>query len=293
MADQPSVSSLRVEKHGKSKFTPVVGGERRKATLQAAETLPPTLAAIIPEPEVVEEESSLLPVLEQQPSAAAAATTITTIEGVAARRERRKSIQRSETRIPTSAATLINFTKSEKRVTMAHFLKDTGTGMPMAASSGPNTARKTTSSSIQTRSKQPLPPRSVSTTITPQVRIVNGEIVVDEHVATLAASITTPDYPMDVVNESGKHLTSHAFVKTIGNNRWSREETDLFYEALSMCGTDFAMISLLFPRRSREQVKGKYKVEERSNPARVALHLKKRKPLDIEWLERAQVEREF
>ena len=272
MADQPSVSSLRVEKPGKSKFAPVVGGERRKATLPTVEVLPSTPSVTIPtpEPEVVEESLLLPPVVEEQ------RPTTQTIEGVAARRERQRFVQHSETKAPTSAATLVNFTKSEKRVTMAHFLKDTGAGMPMSTSSGPNTVRKTTLIPARTRSK-PLPPRSVSTTIVPQVRIVNGEIVVDEHVATLAASASTPDYPMDVVNESGRHLTSHAFVKTIGNNRWSRDETDLFYEALSMCGTDFAMISLLFPRRSREQVKGKYKVEEKNNPGRVTLHLKKRK----------------
>lgn len=236
------------------------------------------------------------------------------IEAVSARRERKRSasitgreehfFSRVAPSPPTTAASLVNFTPSGRgRITMASFLRDGGVGQPMSSNSsgGDKTGsvvasgrsdRPMRSSQARTRGG-PSPAASVSTTVVPQVRIVNGEIVVDEEAALHQASPSTgPMYPMDVVNESGKHLTSHSFVKSIGNNRWGQDETDQFYEALSMCGTDFALISLLFPRRSREQVKGKFKVEERNNPGKVALYLKNRRPLDTAWFERARQQRE-
>ena len=185
---------------------------------------------------------------------------------------------------------------ASSRITMAHFLKDSGTGIPMSSGSGSSTRLSSApSSSTPGRSRATTPPaavmsafsstsRSVTTVLAPQVRIVNGEIVVDDEVATHITPPTTPSsdtFPMDVIYEGtsgGRHLTSHAFVRTTGNNRWKAEETEKFYRALSMCGTDFSLIAQFFPNRSREQVKGKYKIEERSNPGRVALFLKNRQP---------------
>lgn len=47
--------------------------------------------------------------------------------------------------------------------------------------------------------------------------------------------------------------------------RWSKEETQLFYEALKLCGLDFTLISDLFENKSRKQVKRKYMREEINN----------------------------
>ena len=45
--------------------------------------------------------------------------------------------------------------------------------------------------------------------------------------------------------------------------RWKKEETDLFYEYLKMCGTDFSMISKFFPNRTRKMIVNKFHCEER------------------------------
>lgn len=308
MSEQPSVPSLRVEKPGKSKFVPVVagGGERRKAALPTILPKEHQSAAVDAgaaeggHREVAAAENILDEYLDITRSRLDASGDLKTthpegakkrpasaIEMVAARRERRRSVSSSlpapdaarlavpET--PTSAASLVNFTAGrQSRVTMAHFLTDTGAGIPMSAT--PSASLPTVAKKTMRRVKG-----SLATAVVPQVRVVAGEIVVDEE-APVAASEedeASASHTVDVVNESaGRHLTSHAFVKTIGNNRWNAQDTDLFYDALSMCGTDFALISLFFPNRSREQVKGKFKVEERRNPGRVARHLRNRKPLD-------------
>ncbi|XP_057804134.1 transcription factor TFIIIB component B'' isoform X2 [Salvia miltiorrhiza] len=51
--------------------------------------------------------------------------------------------------------------------------------------------------------------------------------------------------------------------------RWSKQDTELFYEAVQQFGTDFSMIAQLFPGRSREQIRNKYKKEERQYPLRL------------------------
>ncbi|KAL6514882.1 hypothetical protein OROGR_020461 [Orobanche gracilis] len=53
------------------------------------------------------------------------------------------------------------------------------------------------------------------------------------------------------------------------STRWSKQDTELFYEAVSQFGTDLTMIQQLFPDRTRRQVKLKYKKEERQHPVRL------------------------
>ncbi|KAL8538824.1 hypothetical protein ACS0TY_000726 [Phlomoides rotata] len=48
--------------------------------------------------------------------------------------------------------------------------------------------------------------------------------------------------------------------------RWSKQETELFYEAVRMFGSDLSMITVRLPGRSRREVKLKYKKEERQHP---------------------------
>ncbi|CBY00876.1 hypothetical protein LEMA_P020060.1 [Plenodomus lingam JN3] len=56
--------------------------------------------------------------------------------------------------------------------------------------------------------------------------------------------------------------------------RWNVESTDLFYQGLKSFGTDFQMISQMFPGSTRRSIKTKFTREERENPERVraALH---------------------
>lgn len=77
-------------------------------------------------------------------------------------------------------------------------------------------------------------------------------------------------------------INSHSFTTKERPDRWSSEETDKFYNALSAWGTDFNLISHLFPLRSRNQIKTKFKYEERKNPMRVQMHLVTRRKVNID-----------
>ncbi|CAJ0637575.1 3119_t:CDS:2 [Entrophospora sp. SA101] len=53
--------------------------------------------------------------------------------------------------------------------------------------------------------------------------------------------------------------------------RWSQEDTDLFFKALSLWGTDFEIISkkTFCGRKTRDQIKNKYKRERKNNLTKV------------------------
>ncbi|XP_054813271.1 transcription factor TFIIIB component B'' [Prosopis cineraria] len=57
-----------------------------------------------------------------------------------------------------------------------------------------------------------------------------------------------------------------SFMDKKPRGKWSKQDTELFYEAVRQFGTDFSMIQQLFPGRTRHQIKLKYKQEERQHP---------------------------
>ncbi|KAJ6811229.1 uncharacterized protein M6B38_154425 [Iris pallida] len=61
-------------------------------------------------------------------------------------------------------------------------------------------------------------------------------------------------------------LNYHTYMNRPKSGRWSKLETEEFYEAIRQFGTNFEMIQQLFPNRTRHQVKLKYKNEEKKNP---------------------------
>ncbi|KAI3858408.1 hypothetical protein MKX03_033954 [Papaver bracteatum] len=64
-------------------------------------------------------------------------------------------------------------------------------------------------------------------------------------------------------------LNYHTFMNKTSTERWSKQDTDLFYEGIQQFGTDFTLIQQLFPGRARAQVKSKYKKEEQQHPNRL------------------------
>ena len=114
----------------------------------------------------------------------------------------------------------------------------------------------------------------------PRVRIIDGQIVLDEASLQVTVDPTANTDQMERVEETHgeRHITSASFMKRDAGGRWSTEETDLFYDGLRCWGTDFEMIArCLFPKRSRHQIKLKFNREERSNPVMVDRALREKK----------------
>ncbi|KPM43468.1 hypothetical protein AK830_g3066 [Neonectria ditissima] len=107
----------------------------------------------------------------------------------------------------------------------------------------------------------------------PQFRIVDGQIVVDQ--SSLAvdrharAAAALGDVETVEENDFTRLITSNSFMTTSklkGPNIWSDPETELFYRGLRMFGTDFEMISKMFPGKQRRNIKLKFNREERHCP---------------------------
>ncbi|KAG5464507.1 hypothetical protein LSCM1_00697 [Leishmania martiniquensis] len=62
---------------------------------------------------------------------------------------------------------------------------------------------------------------------------------------------------------------------------WSEGEIRSFYQALSQYGTDFSAIAVLFPGRSRRDIKRLYQRENRQRPKEVQAALNQKNPIDM------------
>ncbi|KAL9684694.1 hypothetical protein QQ045_022135 [Rhodiola kirilowii] len=71
------------------------------------------------------------------------------------------------------------------------------------------------------------------------------------------------------VQESSSYFNYHSFMTKTPRVTWSKVDTELFYQGIRQFGTDFTLIQQLFPGRTRNQIKLKYKKEERQHPQRI------------------------
>lgn len=124
--------------------------------------------------------------------------------------------------------------------------------------------------------------------VAPKVTVdENGNIVIDKESLCISAS-TGPGADIagaEVVtvdsNDASRHITSATFAKRDTATKWTPEDSEKFFNALSRFGTDFALIEHAFPKRSRRQIKLKFKREERDNPEKVDHYLKARTSMTI------------
>jgi transcription factor TFIIIB component B'' len=152
-------------------------------------------------------------------------------------------------------------------------LDDTQSPTPAPAS--------TNESTVQPKSDTPgntSTPSAAAAPSGPQFRIVDGQIVVDQSSlvmdrhARAAAARGNQDMETIEENDFTRLITSSSFMNTSklkGPNIWTEPETELFYRGLRMFGTEFEMISKMFPGKQRRHIKLKYNREERHNPARI------------------------
>uniref|UniRef100_A0A3Q1EFC8 B double prime 1, subunit of RNA polymerase III transcription initiation factor IIIB n=1 Tax=Acanthochromis polyacanthus TaxID=80966 RepID=A0A3Q1EFC8_9TELE len=121
----------------------------------------------------------------------------------------------------------------------------------------------------------------------PQVKVAeDGSLIIDEESLTVEvqrAKGPNPAENRDPIFERGSTTTYSSFRKGNYSKPWSSEETDMFFLAISMVGTDFSMICQLFPHRARSEIKNKFKKEERENSWRIDKAFRERRKLDIEY----------
>ncbi|KAJ6669817.1 hypothetical protein lerEdw1_000366 [Lerista edwardsae] len=123
--------------------------------------------------------------------------------------------------------------------------------------------------------------------LVPRVKVAeDGSIILDEESLTVEVLRTKGQCVMeenDPIFERGSTTTYSSFRKSYYTKPWSEKETDMFFLAISMVGTDFSMISQLFPHRARTEIKNKFKREEKTNGWRIDKAFKEKKPFDFDF----------
>merc|ERR1719290_952224 len=105
----------------------------------------------------------------------------------------------------------------------------------------------------------------------PRVKVgPNGEIILDEAstvVETKAAKEAKKNIELSpiVVEKTNRATNYGTWSKKRKHSDWSDRETLKFYRALSMVGTDFSMMASLFGKKTRQELKLKFKKEEKIN----------------------------
>ncbi len=100
----------------------------------------------------------------------------------------------------------------------------------------------------------------------------NGEIILDEESTTVESTATKrakadlSNSPAVVESATSKSTNYGTWSKRRRKTEWTTKETLRFYRALAVIGSDFSMMASLFKKRSREQLKLKFKKEEKANP---------------------------
>ncbi|XP_032625450.1 transcription factor TFIIIB component B'' homolog isoform X4 [Chelonoidis abingdonii] len=123
--------------------------------------------------------------------------------------------------------------------------------------------------------------------LVPQVKVAeDGTIILDEESLTVEVLRTKGSCVVeenDPIFERGSTTTYSSFRKSFYTKPWSNKETDMFFLAISMVGTDFSLIGQLFPHRARTEIKNKFKREEKANGWRIDKAFKEKRPFDFEF----------
>ncbi|NWH74938.1 BDP1 factor, partial [Piaya cayana] len=123
--------------------------------------------------------------------------------------------------------------------------------------------------------------------LVPRVKVAeDGSIILDEESLTVEVLRTKGPCAVeenDPIFERGSTTTYSSFRKSFYTKPWSNKETDMFFLAISMVGTDFSLIGRLFPHRARAEIKNKFKREEKANGWRIDKAFKEKRPFDFEF----------
>lgn len=119
--------------------------------------------------------------------------------------------------------------------------------------------------------------------VAPRVKLAaDGSIILDEESLLIPKSPEKTLENSEIVYEDADAVTFSGYLKHRKVERWSLEETQKFYMALSQVGTDFSLMTPLFPNRTRRELKAKFKREEKQHRTLIEKALRVRNPIDVD-----------
>ncbi|XP_021352971.1 transcription factor TFIIIB component B'' homolog isoform X2 [Mizuhopecten yessoensis] len=116
----------------------------------------------------------------------------------------------------------------------------------------------------------------------PQVKIgPDGNIIINEESLVIKNNDSIIEEDGDVIDETDSTVTYTSFRKQRTKLSWSEKETQKFYKALSYIGTDFSLMLSVFPKRTRNDIKKKFAIEDKRNRDKVETALRNKKPFTM------------
>ncbi|CAL8462570.1 g2103 [Coccomyxa elongata] len=113
----------------------------------------------------------------------------------------------------------------------------------------------------------PAPAAPSAASLAPRVEVVDGQMRIVEQSLSIQAQ---PEAGARLITvEDNPKLNNMTYAKRMNNDRWSAEETELFYKALRLFGSDFTLLERMFPGRERKALKHKLRREYKADHARL------------------------
>ncbi|XP_059179296.1 transcription factor TFIIIB component B'' homolog isoform X2 [Physella acuta] len=128
----------------------------------------------------------------------------------------------------------------------------------------------------------------------PQIMIgPDGNVVLNTE-SLMIQTVQEDHTPREVIEEDDedRYLNTNTYRKHKQTKFWTEGETERFFIGLSMCGTDFSLLTNLMTNRSRRELKNKFQREERRNRPLVDKALANRQRYDPSVLEKLLSEEE-
>lgn len=124
---------------------------------------------------------------------------------------------------------------------------------------------------------------------TPQVKVgPDGQLIIDEQSLVIEQTDARREEEIltsNVTIEDDNFHSGGFYKRHKRSKEWPKWETFKFYRVLNVVGTDFLLMQTLFPNRSRQEIKQKYKKEERVNRQLVEKALKYHQEFDTDMLQ--------
>ncbi|KAI4499953.1 hypothetical protein M0802_004823 [Mischocyttarus mexicanus] len=163
-----------------------------------------------------------------------------------------------------------NKTPDRTKLTMYDLIYYNPVGSPMKTSNQPvkSSTRIESTSQIDKELEEEEEEDDPSSLPVPQVKVgADGQLVVDEKSIRIEQSHEKKSRELfakkAIVDDD--NYGSGFYKRRPKGKEWPRWETLKFYKALNIVGTDFLLMQTLFPNRTRQEMKLKYKKEERLN----------------------------
>lgn len=120
--------------------------------------------------------------------------------------------------------------------------------------------------------------------------VINEESLQVDRAAKGAAERGDVQFEGVEENDLTRRINQASWGKRDKSGGWGETLTEQFYDGLRMFGTDFNMISKMFPGRTRRSVKLKFNKEEKQDPVRIERALKgERVPIDMDEYQKASM----